>query len=430
MIRQSYYFGAVVASVASQFIVNYFLSQKLSIEDYGRFSLVSAGIGIFVSLFMLGQATSISAVFFSEEKKECCNVKYEVLKALKIIFTSFVIFGCIGLSVWSKWYAKDLSFVILLLGLIAALASTLQIFILSLINCMDRYEDYFLSTIVGGVVLVVIVILSPSISGYLMAITASAIFAIIGVGASLKLGLGFELKTSARTFGYRELILLGWVAIPGMLISSAMGFADKFLLGYMMTLKEVSIYSMAALISIGIGRVIISALLKSNAIVLMQSLQNNDELMRNSILLKTEWLLCGLCALATLVYYTLARWVVVGVLGERFVDVVPMLLTLFVTVMVEGMMQFMTQVLIQKRKLYFAVVNAAALLLVAILLNYILIPVFLIKGVVLTFFVCNVIALILVYFETKRLVECIRFPRWIALFSSSIFLLAFLVPAT
>lgn len=430
MIRQAYYFGAVIAAAASQFLVNYFLSQALSIEDYGRFSLVSAGMGIFVSLFMFGQATSITAVYFAEEKKACRNVRREVFNALKIISVSAVVFGCVGISIWYKWYEKELALFVVVLALLAALSSTFQTFFISLVNCMDRYRDYFFATLLGGVVLIGIALSIPSISGYLMAVTASALFAVIALSASLKLGLGVGVNATTRVFDSKELILLGWVAIPGMFISAAMGFADKFLLGRILSLKEVAVYSMAVLLSIGIGRVFVSALLKSNIILLMRGLQHQDSFACNAILRKTERLLCALCMIATLVYYMAAKQVVVAVFSERFVDAVPILLALFVAVMMEGMMQSMAQVLVQKRKLYIAVINGAVLLVVAVMLNYLLIPGLLIKGAVLTFFMCNMIALIVVYFEAKKLVDWIRFPCWLVPLSGLLFLFTFFVPAT
>ncbi len=430
MIRQTHYFGAVIVAAVSQFLVNYFLSQKLSIEDYGRFSLVSAGIGIFVSLFMFGQATAISMAYFSEEKKMCRNVKQEVFSALKIIGVSVIVFSCVGLILWYKWYEKELSLMIMLLGLLAALSSTLQAFFISLINCMDRYRNYFISVLVGGFVLIGVATLNPSITGYLVAVIASAIFSIVAIITSLKQAFGVGLNSTNRVFGTKELIFLGWVAIPGMFISAALGFADKYLLGHILTIRDVAVYSMATFLSIGVGRVFVSAILKSNSILLMKSLQNQDGPACNAIFRKTEWLLCVLCIFATLVYYTMAKLLVVGIFGGKFIEAVPILLSLFVAVMVEGMMQFMAQVLIQKMKLYIAVINGIVLLLVAVLLNYLIIPVLLIKGAVLTFFICNMLALIAVYFETKKMAEWIRFPCWFVPFCSFIFILSFFIPTT
>jgi O-antigen/teichoic acid export membrane protein len=231
-------------------------------------------------------------------------------------------------------------------------------------------------------------------------------------------------------FTRKELILLGWVAIPGMFITAAMGFADKFLLGRILSLKDVAVYSMAAILSIGIGRVFISALLKPNSISLLRTLQNHDSVGCNSILRRTEWLLCALCVIAALLYYMLAKQVVVAIFGVRFTDSVPIMLALFIAVMIEVMMQIMAQVLVQKRKLYIAVINGGVLLVLAVLLNYIFIPILFIKGAALTFFLCNLIALIVVYFQIKNLVEWIMFPRWLVPISSSIFLFSFFVPAT
>jgi O-antigen/teichoic acid export membrane protein len=247
---------------------------------------------------------------------------------------------------------------------------------------------------------------------------------------SLQLNFGGGRDIPTRIFGIQELVLLGWVAIPGMLITSGMTFADKYLLGQFLTLKAVAVYSMAVLLSISIGRVFISAILKPNAISLMHALQNQDEEVCNDILRRTELILCSLSGVAVVAYYSLAKLTVVAIFGVKFIDAVPILLALFIAVMIEGMMQFMAQILIQKRKLYIAVINGAVMLLIAIVLNYLLIPVIFIKGAVLTFFLCNLFVLLVVYFEAREIIGKIRFPRWLVLISSAIFVLSFFVPAT
>ena len=428
MFRQAHYFGAVIVTAGGLFLANYFLSQKLSLENYGSFSLISAAIGVFTSLFMFGQASAISTAYFSDDKKICRNINKELISSIRIIFISFLGFSFFGLLIWHQLYSHKLSLSIAVTALFAALSSTFQIFFISAINCVDRYRIYFFSAIISSAILICMLFNNASITGYLHALIASSISSIAIICIGFKLSDSIVRGPSTRVFAGKELLFFGWVAIPGMVISSAIGFMDKYLLGHILSFNEVAIYSMATLISVSVGRVLISALVKSNSILLLRHLQDGDKVRCNKILHQIELLFCISCILVFIIYYCAAKPVVLSVFGDKFLPAVPFLLTLFLAVMLEGEMQFMAQILIQKRKLYVLVANSAFILLLAIVLNYLLIPVLFIKGAVLTFFFCNLLNLIIVYFEVKKDINWIRFPRFIVIFSGLTFAFTFFFP--
>jgi O-antigen/teichoic acid export membrane protein len=428
MIRQAHYFTAVILTAGIQFLANYFLSQKLTLEQYGSFSLVSAAITIFVSLFMFGQATAISTVYFSDDKKICKNINSEFITSIRIILISFIGFSFFGLLIWNQWYSNTLSLFIVLIALFAALSSTFQIFFISAINCLDQYRIYLFSTIISSVILIFVLFINTSIFGYLLALIASGISSIAIINVGFKRSGSRDNIPSARVFGVKDLLYFGWAAIPGMVISSAIGFMDKYLLGHILSLYDVAIYSMATLLSVSIGRVLISALVKSNSILLLRCLQDGDGVGCNKIFHKMELLLCASCILALIIYYCAGKLVVVGILGDKFLPAVPILLALFLAVMLEGEMQFMAQILIQKRRLYVLVMNSALLLLLSIALNYMLMPIFFVRGAVLTFFICNLLSLFIVYFQIKKYVNWIRFPYFVVLLSGIFFVFTFLFP--
>ena len=93
--RHFYYFLSVVLLASTQFFINWLLSKNLSVADYGLFSLVNSILSILLSLFMFGQATAISIAFFSN-KKDSSYIGLEVIKSLKIIFTSIIFFSLTG----------------------------------------------------------------------------------------------------------------------------------------------------------------------------------------------------------------------------------------------------------------------------------------------------------------------------------------------
>jgi O-antigen/teichoic acid export membrane protein len=424
------YFGAVVVAAASNFIVNFLLAHALAIDDYGRFSLLSAGLNILSSFFMLGQASSLGIVYFSEEKKDCWNIRQELRSALRNVLVSATAFGCAAVAIWAIGYSTEISFVLLLLAILASFSRTIQELLLSLVNCMDRYGEYFVATLVGGVALVAIAAQLPSLQGYLIAAAGSAMVAIASLVPGVRRGIGGVVDPPRKVFTGLELIALGWVAIPGMLISSVAAFADRFILGQLLSLKEVAIYSLGMLLSVNLGRVIVNAMLKSGSILLFKGLQGGSAISSGAVLKRTEWMLCALCILAVVVYYAGAKPIILVVFGERFAGAVPILLPLFTAVLLEGMMFFMAQVLIQEKKLYLAVISGGAVLVLNIAFNLALIPLLGIKGAVLALFAGNAAGLIIVYWQNRMLARRFAFPWLLALVSAVALALSLAVPVT
>ncbi len=428
MIRKISYFGSVILTATSVLWVNYIYSQKLSVEDYGLFSLIVAGIGITVSIFMFGQATAISVIFFSPEKKNCQNISRELFLSLIIILKSFVFFSCIGIYIWYANYDKNIQITTLIMILFAALAYTLQLFFISLINCMDRYQNYLVGSFIGASVMICVSSLIPTIYGYLIAVIACGLSHILIFMPSIKQAFKKNALKTSKVFGRLELIRIGWVAIPGMIIASLAAFIDKYLLSKFLSFEQVGVYSLAFIISVGVGRVFISALLKSNSILLFQSLQEDNIIGIRKILKKTELTLCALCLIAVILYYSIGKELLIITFGVKYEKALPYMLILFIAVMVEGMMQFIAQILIQKRKLFIVVINGAWILLISIIFNYIFIPNFLIQGAVLTLLLCNFIALIAVNIQIKNITNQIEFPLIFTSTALLTFVISFLCP--
>jgi O-antigen/teichoic acid export membrane protein len=295
---------------------------------------------------------------------------------------------------------------------------------------MDRYREYFIATLAGGATLVAIAALLPSLQGYLIAAAGSALVVVASIAPAVRRGIGGVVDPPRKVFTGRELIALGWVAIPGMLISSVAAFADRFILGQILSLSDVAIYSLGMLLSVNLGRVVVNAMLKSGSIRLFQGLQGTGELGSKAVLRRAEWSLCALGFLASVVYYAGARPLVIAVFGERFSGSVPILLSLFSTVLLEGMMFFMAQVLIQQKKLYLAVISGGAVLVLNIAFNLALIPLLGINGAVLALFLCNAAGLIIVYWQNRMLGQRFAFPWFLAVVSIAALALSLAAPVT
>ncbi|NQV76311.1 MAG: polysaccharide biosynthesis C-terminal domain-containing protein, partial [Bacteroidetes bacterium] len=234
----------------------------------------------------------------------------------------------------------------------------------------------------------------------------------------------FEEKSNAegKVFTIRELVLLGYIAVPGMLITAANGVADKFLLSKFLSLEAVGLYSLGFLISVGVGRVLLSGILRANSIYFMRYLQRGDFMNASMILKRSEFLICGFSIVAFVGYYTFGEELVMIILGEKYVLAYPLMLSLFIAVMLEGMVFFLGQALIQKKKLYLLVINNFVVLCLAVSLNYLLIPVFGVSGPAIVLFVSYWVTLLVVFYQVKSIAEWVRFPRYIFATATFIFM--------
>ena len=414
MIRQSYYFGAVICGAGGVFFANYFMSQNLDVDEYGYFSLIISVIGGISSIILFGQATSLSVVIFSDEKAAHGNIKQEYIKSLSIIFISFLIVCLLSFILWKLLYYQNVSLTFLTLILTVSLAISLQLFFISLVQCLDYYRIYFWASLIGGAVLIAFASQSFNSQEYFRGIfLASFLIAILVIFSSSKLIFNKEKCNSEIIFSYKDLVLLGYVAIPGMLITAANGFFDKYLLSKFMTLEVVGIYSLGFMVSVGIGRLLVSGILRANSIHFMRHLQQNEIIKAQKILFNSELILCFFSAIAAVLFYTIGEFLVLIVFGSKYSESYSIMLPLFLAVMIEGMVFFLGQALIQKKKLFLLVLNNLGILLFMIFGNYILIPIICIEAPIIIMFIAQILTIFIVYHQVKKIADWVNFPWYI-----------------
>jgi O-antigen/teichoic acid export membrane protein len=424
MHRQFFYFGAVFFGAGGQFLANYFMSQNLDLQTFGFFSLVLSIVGAASSLVLFGQATAMSVVIFSDEKSGNRYFSREIRTSLGLIAVLFCACSIIAAILWFYFYKNDfdLSFVTLLIA--GSLAMALQLFFMSLIQCLDHYKGYFTVSVLGATILISFAWFASTPNDYIFGIIVSA--ASVGVLVVSFLAKEFfndNKNDYGKEFGGKELVVLGCVAVPGMLITYATAFADKYLLNKFLSLEAVGLYSLGFLISVGVGRVLVSGILRANSVYFMQNLQRSEFKQAAILLQRSEALLCLFCILALVGYYTVGLPLITFIVGERYVPAYPIMLGLFIAVMVEGMVFFFGQVIIQKKKLYLLVVNNSILLVISVGFNYALIPIFNLNGPVLVIFGTQLILLLIVFYQVKKIASWISFPWYLVSTATCIFTL-------
>lgn len=407
MVRQAYYTISMFILAITSFFPHYFLSQKLTITEFGVFSLIYATIALIYPLMLFGQATSITSVYFSDEKKGFPNISFELYKAYKIMFL-FSCISCVGvLIIWSLIYYQDYSFVFIMLFILASFFLALKTFFSNIIILFDRYKHLMVTSIISLIVMLIILLFFPSVLGYFFAVMASSfIFVVIG----LYLHIDNSKLSVDKVVSSKELLILGWAAIPGMIIASLNTYVDRYTLNYFLDVESVAYYSLAATISIGIGTVVVNAILKANSVNMLQFLQDDNQLQYLKIQNISNNFLLSTMLISFIFYWFFGEFLVTLTLGVQYSQTINYILPLFIIAIFQGYIMLYSIPLVQKKKLYVLLFLSILTVIINIILNIALVNIFEIKGVIIAFFIATWTNFLLIYMFSKKYGHFLNFP--------------------
>jgi O-antigen/teichoic acid export membrane protein len=296
---------------------------------------------------MFGQASALSMLYFSKEKLENINLVKAIKGSIEIITISSIIFGSIGYFIWLVYYDQEIKFIICLLVIFCSYFTAIQTTLNSLLMCMDKYRINLLLSVIFSSVIITPLLILPGTITYIISVMVGAILVIIFAfsGAGIKINRKIESGNKKN-----ELIKLGWIAVPGMLISSGGGFIERLMLNYYLDIKQVAIYSIAILVSVNMGKILVLGLIKPNYIMLLENLQNDKIIAFKIKLNQMENLFIYLCLVAVTLNYLFSDKLMKIIFGEQFVEANLIMIVLFIGVMLDGMMQFIAHILIQDKK--------------------------------------------------------------------------------
>ena len=367
---------------------------------------------------MFGQASAITIAYFSDERKSDPRIKIEFLASLSIIVKSFLLISAILIFIWLIFFNSKFSLFLLLVVLIASFSLSIQAFLFSLTFCLDLYKPYFYASLISGIFISTLCFLLPTIETYFIGQIFFGFIAFIFVWPKLNQIFKDEQKRAAWNhvpLTQGGLIKLGWVAIPGMLITSTYGFADKFLLNHYLDLKAVAIYGISATLSLGVGRLFIAGIIKPNTVIFMRLLRDSDNTGIVEEIRKVNLMIIFFISIFTVVYFLSGKELILFFFGTRYVEGYSIIFGLFMAVMLEGMSQFFSQVIVQKKLLKKAVTINAILLGLNCMLNLFFIPFLGIKGAVLSFFIVNIIGVFIFSYYANKINKSIGYP-FVAIF--------------
>jgi len=390
------------------FFINYHLSQELEVILYGEFSLIFSTIALIVPLILLGQPVSITSIYFSDEKKGCNNVAVEMSISYKIMLFAFLVVSVVTLSIWKWGFEEQYAFSFVSLFLLSVLAYAFYTYFLNIVVIFDRYKIYFSVALLSTAVLIANIVFNPSIEGYFFGLIASSLILIL-VGLYLhKENKALELKSSI--FPTKELLMLGWAAIPGMMISTLNSYIDRYAINYFLDLEKVAYYSLAATLGVGIGNVLITSLLKGSSISMLQSLQENKVAKYLKVQKNILTLLFSLAFISVVLYELLGADIILLIFSEKYRLSIEYIMPLFLIIVLNGIATLYAQPLVQKKKLYVLLYISIFVVVINIVLNILLIQTLGVKGVIVAMFFATLVNLYYVFHYSKKNFIWLKFP--------------------
>jgi O-antigen/teichoic acid export membrane protein len=408
MKRQFYFIFSVIVFSFGSFFVNYYLSQELEVSLYGQFSLVFSTIALIVPLVLLGQATSVTSIYFSDEKKGCNNIAVEMSISYKIMLLAFLAVSVVILSIWKWGFEEQYAFSFVSLFLLSVLAYAFHKYFLNIVVIFDRYKIYFSVALLTTAVLIATIVFNPSIEGYFFGLIASSLILILAGLYLHKENKELELKSSV--FPTKELLILGWAAIPGMMIATLNSYIDRYAINYFLDLEQVAYYSLAATLGVGIGNVLITSLLKGSAISMLQSLQENKVTKYLKVQRNILTLLLSLALISVVLYELFGADVVLLIFSEKYRLSVEYVMPLFLIIILNGIATLNAQPLVQKKKLYVLLYISIFVVVINIVLNILLIQTLGIKGVIVAMFFATLVNLYYVFQYSRKNFVWLKFP--------------------
>jgi O-antigen/teichoic acid export membrane protein len=406
--RQIYFILSTLIFSFGNFFVNYYLSQKLEVSLYGQFSLIFSTIALIVPFVLLGQATSTSSIYFSDEKKGCNNIAAEINTSYKIMLLAFLVVSVVILSIWKWGFEEQYEFSFVGLFLLSVLAYAFYTYFLNIVVIFDRYKIYLTVALLSTAVLIANIVFTPSVEGYFFGLMSSSLL-LVFVGLYLyKENKTLELKS--KIFSTKALLVLGWAAIPGMIISTLNSYIDRYTINYFLDLEKVAYYSLAATLGVGIGNVLITSLLKGSSISMLQSLQKNKVTKYLKVQRNILTLLLSLALISVVLYELLGADIILLIFSEKYRLSIEYIMPLFLIIILNGIATLYAQPLVQKKKLYVLLYISIFVVVINIVLNILLIQTLGVKGVIVAMFFATLVNLYYVFQYSKKNFIWLKFP--------------------
>lgn len=310
------------SGVAILFCVNVLLGKQLGAEGYGTFNFTVVGTNLLAVFVLLGWPTSLLR-FVSQyiEHQEWALLRGIILKSHQIVILSSIVAGVILIlasNVVTSYFDANISKSLVFSGLMLPFVCLAQIrnHILRGLKHVS-ISVFFESTVIPLLFLLVILIYAPTspTNALLWYLGINAIVLVFGSLTLLKL-IPLECKNLVSKFEFSQWI---WVAIPlllGSISQIIMNRTDTIMLGFMVDMSVVGIYSAAS--RIAMLNIFVLAAINTIAAPMLASAFHGERRQQFSLILRSSMAGSALATLPVLLVVLAAPEYLLGLFGDEF----------------------------------------------------------------------------------------------------------------
>ena len=338
--RIIYYSFATVMQSLSSILPSLYLAKFLPVEVYAQFGILYALLAMSTPVILLGQPTAITSILFGNKHKNITNIGRELWLSNTIIFFNwfllaifFIIYICI--------YVDCNYFILIFVALAMASIINLQNFL----YIRDQYYIFFGSSLIQLIIVICCLFFYSGLDGFFYGIIFSGLFFFLLINIFCRFKYSYIRATKYNIFRLRNMFQLGWFAIPGTLIGMANTYFGRLILDQLVSLHDLAIYTLASVLGLGVGNLIISIVLKNSTIQLLKSFKVNN--LEAQLAVKSGVRIIIYVSFLTFIGYILFGEKLINIIwGDKYYHSVSFILPILIITLMGGLIHLYIQPLI------------------------------------------------------------------------------------
>lgn len=403
--------SSVLSAASIPFLANFILARHLSQDSYAFFALISSFVTFVGAISLLGQPIAFTMIYFSKERIGFA-VRSAKLDSQKILLLGISISVFLWGMMWKIKLSSEGDFALLCIVAIFIASKAWSDYINGVVTCLDRYKAYAATTAFAGLLVIISILVHPNILFFFFIGSVA-----YGVSAFVLYFYTTKIINADTSQDYvttpSHLLKLGWVAVPGMMVTSGLTFGERSLISHYLDNRSLAVYAMASMISVSGARVLVNALLKSSQISLLSALQNENDAQIRKIFSHINLQLLGTLAIFSLCMITIGKYSFTLLFGNKYLESIVYIIPLFSISIIEGVGVIMSQPIVQRGKLSVVVTIGVCTTLINLLVNFIFIPIWGLYALLVSFFISTLISVIVTHIKIKCYGYKMKFPYYL-----------------
>lgn len=247
LLSETFFYGlGSISSTIISFFLTPVLTRYLSVEGYGRLSILNVAVVLATNIFGLGLSTALfNNMLHAETASDRQKTQGTTWMLLLASSTVFFVCGNVFYRAFEGYLNSYASHYLYMLFLLTVIASNLMTIFYSILRALNKVKQYLTLSLISGVFTLALTTLfvaglKRNIDGVF---ESRIIFTLLTIFSGFYFVRGFFIRRFDPAEA-RRLLSFGIYLVPTGILSWVLELSDRFLIQYYMTSKDVGIYTL------------------------------------------------------------------------------------------------------------------------------------------------------------------------------------------